>query len=53
MPGSGNQTLGVCIFSYDGTVRIGFKSDATVLPDPELLVSAFDVGLDELAASAR
>lgn len=53
VPGSGNQTLGVCIFSYDGTVRIGFKSDATVLPDPELLVSAFDVGLDELAASVR
>lgn len=53
VPGSGNQTLGVCIFSYDDTVRVGFKSDATVLPDPELLVAAFDAGLDELAAAAR
>ncbi|HET7902051.1 MAG TPA: wax ester/triacylglycerol synthase family O-acyltransferase [Candidatus Nanopelagicales bacterium] len=50
VPGSGNQTLGVCIFSYDGTVRIGFKSDATVLPDPEILVQAFDAGLDDMAA---
>lgn len=49
VPGSGNQTLGVCIFSYDGTVRIGFKSDATVLPDPEILVDAFDTGLRDMA----
>lgn len=50
VPGSGNQTVGVCIFSYDGTVRVGFKTDATVVPDPELLVSAFDAGLAEMAA---
>lgn len=48
VPGSGHQTLGVCIFSYDRTVRIGFKADATVLPDPEKLVHAFDAELDEL-----
>ena len=53
MPGSGNQTLGVCIFSYDNTVRVGFKADATVLPDPELLVTAFDAGLADMAAAGR
>ena len=49
VPGSGNQTLGVCIFSYDDTVRVGFKTDATVLPDAEHLVEAFDNELAELA----
>ena len=49
VPGSGRQTLGVCIFSYDNTVRVGFKTDATVVPDAEMLVEAFDAELDELA----
>jgi hypothetical protein len=48
VPGSGQQTLGVCIFSYNGTVRVGFKTDATVIPDPERLVEAFDAELGEL-----
>ena len=34
VPGSGRQTLGVCIFTYAGTVRVGFISDAAVIPDP-------------------
>jgi diacylglycerol O-acyltransferase len=49
VPGSGRQTVGVCIFSYDNTVRVGFKTDATVVPDAERLVEAFDAELDELA----
>ncbi len=48
VPGSGRQTLGVCIYSYAGTVRIGFKVDARTVPTPELLVSAFDEELDML-----
>jgi diacylglycerol O-acyltransferase len=48
VPGSGKQTLGVCIFSYAGTVRIGFKTDATVIPDAERLVRAFDEEMAEL-----
>ncbi|WP_204163702.1 wax ester/triacylglycerol synthase family O-acyltransferase [Nocardioides solisilvae] len=48
VPGSGRQTLGVCIYSYAGTVRIGFKVDARVVPTPELLVAAFDEELDAL-----
>ena len=39
----------MCIFSYDNTVRVGFKTDATVVPDAEMLVEAFDAELDELA----
>jgi diacylglycerol O-acyltransferase / wax synthase len=48
VPGSGRQTLGVCIFSLAGTVRVGFKVDAALVPDVEKLVHAFDEDLDEL-----
>ncbi len=53
VPGSGRQTVGVCIFSYNGMVRVGFKVDAGVVPDPERLVDAFDQELDDLARMAR
>src|SRR5665647_647023 len=56
VPGSGRQTLGVCIFSFAGMVRVGFKVDADTLPNPEKLVHAFDEDMDELlriAAKAR
>jgi WS/DGAT/MGAT family acyltransferase len=52
VPGSGGQTLGVCIFSYAGTVRIGFKVDAATVPSPEQLVVGFDAELDALGESA-
>ena len=55
VPGSGRQTLGVCIFSLAGSVRVGFKVDAAMVPDVEKLVQAFDEDLDQLlriAASA-
>ena len=48
LPGSGRQTLGVCIFSIAGSVRVGFKTDAAALPDAERLVQAFDDDMDEL-----
>jgi len=56
VPGSGRQTLGVCIFSFAGVVRVGFKVDAATIPDAEKLVHAFDEDMDELlriAAGAR
>jgi WS/DGAT/MGAT family acyltransferase len=53
VPGSGNQTLGVCIFTYDGTVRVGFKADADVVPHPERLVAAFDEEMDTLLRMVR
>jgi len=46
----------VCIFSFAGMVRVGFKADADTLPDPEKLVHAFDEDMDGLlriAAKAR
>ena len=52
VPGSGDHVLGVCIFSYDGLVRVGFKADATVVTDPEKLVHAFDDEMDTLVRLA-
>lgn len=48
VPGSGRQTLGVCILSFGGTVRVGFKTDVATLPDAEKLVYAFDQEMDQL-----
>jgi diacylglycerol O-acyltransferase / wax synthase len=47
-PESGDQTLGVCIFTYDGTVRVGFKADADRVQEPEKLLYAFDHEVDDL-----
>ena len=49
VPGSGDQTLGTCIFTYAGTVRVGFKADSLVVPDPEKILAAFHAELDDLA----
>lgn len=53
VPGSGGQTLGVSIFSYAGQVRIGFKVDATTVPDPARLVSFVEEELDALRQAAN
>lgn len=46
VPGASHQTLGACIFSYNGMIRVGFKTDANVIPDVGNLVAAFN---DEMA----
>jgi diacylglycerol O-acyltransferase len=38
-PCSGNQPMTATIFSYDGGITIGFATDATLLPNPEDLVT--------------
>ena len=56
VPGSGRHSLGVCIFSLAGVIRVGFKADADMVPDVEKLVHAFDEDLDHLlhlAAAAK
>ncbi|HEX2808513.1 MAG TPA: wax ester/triacylglycerol synthase family O-acyltransferase [Kineosporiaceae bacterium] len=47
VPGSGKQTVGVSILTYNQTVRVGFKVDAAIVPDPEKLVGAFDEAIDD------
>ncbi|WP_052112476.1 wax ester/triacylglycerol synthase family O-acyltransferase [Knoellia aerolata] len=50
VPGSGGQTLGVCVLSYADTVRIGFKVDAASVPVPDQLIAFFEAELDALRA---
>lgn len=52
VPQAADQTLGVCVFSYAGTVRVGLRADAAVVTDPELLVEGFDAALAGLEALA-
>ena len=48
-PSAGMQTLNECIFSFDGTIRVGFKADRENVPDPHSLVAAFDSELIDLS----
>lgn len=55
VPGSGTHTVGVCVYTYAGNVRVGFMADAGVVPDPGGLLRAFEVevaGLVALGAAA-
>ncbi len=54
VPGSGEQTLGTCIFTYAGTVRVGFKTGTAAIPDPERILAAFhaEIGALEAAGTA-
>jgi WS/DGAT/MGAT family acyltransferase len=51
VPRGGDIDLGVAIFSYAGTVTVGFAADAAVIPDPSALVSGFEAELDALRAA--
>ena len=45
VPHPSGLSCGASILSYAGTVRVGIRSDAAVVPDPERIAQAFD---DEL-----
>lgn len=47
VPGSGRHSLGVCIFTYDGAVRIGLQIDTGVVGEPERVLRDLD---EELAS---
>jgi diacylglycerol O-acyltransferase len=51
-PQSGNQTLGTCLFTYDGHVHVGFKTDVDTIAHPEQLVEAFHEELRQLVLMA-
>lgn len=50
VPGSGKQTLGFCIVTYNGAVRIGIMADESIIPEPEPLLAALE---DEIALLVR
>jgi hypothetical protein len=48
VPGASEQSIGVCIFSYNGEIRVGFKTDVAVVPDVGNLVAAYGAEMHEL-----
>jgi len=52
VPTSGDIGIGISIFSYAGQVFVGLAADAGLLPDPELVVAAFEEEVATLLATA-
>jgi len=50
VPGSGRQTLGFCIVTYNDAVRIGIMADESGVPAPESLLAALE---EEVAVLVR
>jgi WS/DGAT/MGAT family acyltransferase len=50
VPAGGAIGLGVSIFSYNGKVTIGLRSDAGIIPEPQAILDDFERELAELAA---
>lgn len=51
VPTSGDQPLGICLFSYDGTINLGVATDARMIPDPLHLTELIEGHLHELAST--
>lgn len=49
VPTSGDQPIGVCLFSYAGTVNVGVATDARMIPDPTRIVAAIQQHTEGLA----
>ena len=52
VPTSGDQPLGVSLFSYDGTLSVGVATDTRMIPDPVHFVELVQHHLAELAPIA-
>lgn len=52
VPQAARLGLGVSIFSYDGTVRMGVGTDAGLVPDPERIVDGFRAEFEALVDAA-
>jgi diacylglycerol O-acyltransferase / wax synthase len=49
VPTSGDQPLGVCLFTYDGRLSVGVATDARMIPDPTHFAELVQRHLAELA----
>lgn len=52
-PCSGDQPLTATIFTYNGTVTVGFASDAGLVPDPQTLVRLVRDEIDEMCRGSE
>jgi WS/DGAT/MGAT family acyltransferase len=49
VPTSGDQPLGISLFTYDGTLSVGVATDARMIPDPTHLAELVERRLGELS----
>jgi len=49
-PCSGDVSMTISIFSYDGELTVGLMADAGLIPDPEELIADFEEELQQLLA---
>ena len=47
VPQARDQGVGLSLVSYNGGVRVGVAGDANLLPDPDVVVEAFESELDQ------
>jgi diacylglycerol O-acyltransferase / wax synthase len=48
VPSAGSIGVGLSIFSYNGGVTIGLRTDAGLVPDPEAIIADLDRELEAL-----
>jgi diacylglycerol O-acyltransferase len=51
VPATGDQPLGICIFSYNGMINIGIASDAGLVPRPGRLADLIEKAIQTLGTS--
>ena len=52
-PCSGNQPMTATIFSYNGAVTVGFATDASLVPDPDVLAALVVDEIAQMAVAAK
>lgn len=52
VPMSGDQPIGVCIFSYHGQVSFGVVGDCALLPEPQRIADLIGESVADLSASS-
>lgn len=48
VPTSSDQSIGLCIFSYNGDVNIGIATDAGIISDPDHLADCIEAGFADM-----
>jgi hypothetical protein len=48
VPTSGDQPMGICIFTYNDTLNVGIATDQRMVPDPERVIAHVRGHLDAL-----
>ena len=52
VPTSGDQPLGVCLFTYDGTVSVGVSADLRMIRDPQRITELVQAHVESIIDSA-